>query len=70
MSHKEDYEQMSEGIQQLLGKKPYDPPERVRSCTHRSDGFVYEQTSMWTTLRCTTCGELYDVNDYGTQVQI
>lgn len=52
---------LEKGIQQLLGKEEYDPPTRLLVCDHISDGFIYEETPVFTTLRCTKCGEHYDI---------
>ena len=62
----EDDERMLHGIQQLLGKEDYDPPERLIVCNHVSDGYVYEITPLYKTLRCSKCGIHYDVPHDGT----
>ena len=68
MSNKEDNDIMLHGIKQLLGKEDYPSGVLAVKCSHTSDGFIYEQTPMWTTLRCSTCGEHYDVNNNGAEI--
>jgi hypothetical protein len=52
---------MEHGIKALLGKEEYDPAEKIKVCTHISDGFVYDDTPVFTTLQCARCGLQYDV---------
>ena len=62
----DDDEVMLRGIKQLLGKEEYDPPEPIVEHEHVSDGYVYEVTPQFITLRCTKCGEHYDIPNNGT----
>lgn len=56
-----DNEIMEHGIKKLLGKEKYDPAEILKVCIHISDGFVYDDTPVFTTLQCARCGIQYDV---------
>lgn len=57
-----DYELMEKGINALLGKESYGEPEVAKPpCIHISDGFVYEDNPVFTTLQCVKCSIQYDV---------
>ena len=60
MSKTEDDLKMVAGILQLLGKEEYDAPDILRKCNHVSDGYIYEDTPTFITLRCNKCGQHYD----------
>ncbi len=70
MSIKDEYDEMSSGVRKLLGKEEYDPGVRYIRCYHTSDGHIYEETPYWTTHRCSTCGQYYDVDSNGTEIQV
>lgn len=70
MSVKEDYEELLSGSRKILGIEEYDPGVKYVRCYHKSDGFIYEETPHWTTLRCITCGIHYDVDKHGTEIQV
>jgi len=64
-----DDDVMLKGIKQILGKEEYDPPEVVKECNHVSDGYIYEVTPLYVTLRCEKCGIHYDIpNNNGIKV--
>lgn len=56
----EEYPILEKGIQQILGKEEYPPPEISTECEHTSDGFVYEDTPLYFTFMCSKCGLHYD----------
>ena len=57
-----EYEIMEHGIKALLKQEDYDPATRAPApCAHISDGFVYDDTPIFTTLQCVKCSIQYDV---------
>lgn len=50
---------MRDGIGNLLNKS-WDSVPAPPSCQHRSDGTVYDDSTLFHTLRCYDCGAYYD----------
>ena len=51
---------MLEGVEMILGKKPYKNFEIQKTCDHMDDGYEYGETPKKITLRCDICGEYYE----------
>ena len=61
-----EYEILTKGIRQLLGKEEYLPSERAReACVHVSDGFIYNRDApnvdVISLLQCARCGVQYEI---------
>lgn len=60
-----EYEILTKGVRQLLGKEAYPAPERASEpCVHISDGFVYNKDApnadVVALLQCDKCGIQYE----------
>lgn len=50
-----------EGIQMMLGKKPFPEAKPVIEHTHVSDGFEYNKNSTEVTYFCVICNQHYQI---------